>query len=450
MYDQRVHGIVWYEEGVPLAGIDVAHRYIEAAVLEVHVGIDSDDGVAAYLGSLVACVLYGELLDGRAVVGSIVGREEAHVAAYLHAQNLGNAYSEEQVEVGVDVELRQWQGILIAAGLKAHLVVPVDDFPVEVLGKRSPEHLHRACLHDIDGVTVVGGQDASFLSVLVQGVLHPEVGVVRHILKPNLQPCPQLVQSQCAVDLESYLAVQVVVVPPCGLRMVVPEEEGRLAVHEAHMEVGQEGVASEAQLQVRLAVDVEVADVFADKPYLARGIEVEARTLCPGQLTAHRHIVLVVRYSAALLVHELIGTQLVCAEERDAHRCPFVEAFAKGKAEGVAHRKGTADVFHVHPVSVIVIGVVVPNLVTHYYAAVLDGIEDEARREGYSVLSANSHERYEDEEHAIDNFISMHVEGIIACLAQSTTDYHHFEEISEMVKSERINLVHLMQRSKVK
>ena len=39
-----------------------------------------------------------------------------------------------------------------------------------------------------------------------------------------------------------------------------------------------------------------------------------------------------------------------------------------------------------------VIGVVVPNLVTHYYAAVLDGIEDEARKEGYSVISANTHE----------------------------------------------------------
>ena len=47
-----------------------------------------------------------------------------------------------------------------------------------------------------------------------------------------------------------------------------------------------------------------------------------------------------------------------------------------------------------------IIGVVVPNLVTHYYAAVLDGIEDEARRAGYSVISANSHESYEDEEHA--------------------------------------------------
>ena len=79
-----------------------------------------------------------------------------------------------------------------------------------------------------------------------------------------------------------------------------------------------------------------------------------------------------------------------------------------------------------------VIGVVVPNLVTHYYAAVLDGIEDEARHAGYSVISANSHESFEDESRAIDNFLGLHVEGIIACLAQTTTDYQHFEEIAAM------------------
>lgn len=79
-----------------------------------------------------------------------------------------------------------------------------------------------------------------------------------------------------------------------------------------------------------------------------------------------------------------------------------------------------------------VIGVVVPNLVTHYYAAVLDGIEDEASKQGYSVISANSHEDFLRESQVIDNFIGMHVEGIIACLAQDTTDYSHFEEIADM------------------
>ena len=79
-----------------------------------------------------------------------------------------------------------------------------------------------------------------------------------------------------------------------------------------------------------------------------------------------------------------------------------------------------------------VIGVVVPNLVTHYYAAVLDGIEQEARLAGYSVISANTHEDSEAEVKAIDNFINLHVEGIVACLSQNTTDYSHFEEIAQM------------------
>lgn len=79
-----------------------------------------------------------------------------------------------------------------------------------------------------------------------------------------------------------------------------------------------------------------------------------------------------------------------------------------------------------------IIGVVVPNLVTHYYAAVLDGIEAEAQKAGYSIISVNSHESCLAEARAVDNFNSLHVEGIIACLAQDTTDYTHFEEIQRM------------------
>ena len=78
------------------------------------------------------------------------------------------------------------------------------------------------------------------------------------------------------------------------------------------------------------------------------------------------------------------------------------------------------------------IGVVLPNLVTHFNAAVLDGIEEYATREGYSVISANSHEDHTREEQTVENFVSMHVEGIIACLAQDTVDYKHFEVINEM------------------
>ena len=79
-----------------------------------------------------------------------------------------------------------------------------------------------------------------------------------------------------------------------------------------------------------------------------------------------------------------------------------------------------------------IIGVVLPNLVTHYYASVLDGIECYAREKDYSVFASNSHENHEDEALAIENFVSMHVEGIIACLAQDTVDYSHFQKIHAM------------------
>ena len=79
-----------------------------------------------------------------------------------------------------------------------------------------------------------------------------------------------------------------------------------------------------------------------------------------------------------------------------------------------------------------ILGVVVPNLVTHYFASVLDGIEDYARQQGYSVISANSHEDHEREKAALDNFMRLHVEGIIACLAQDTTEYSHFTAIDDM------------------
>ncbi len=79
-----------------------------------------------------------------------------------------------------------------------------------------------------------------------------------------------------------------------------------------------------------------------------------------------------------------------------------------------------------------IIGVIVPNLVTHYFAAVLDGIEDYARKLGYTVVSANSHEDHEREAQALDTFLDMHVGGVIVCLAQDTVDYSPFLKMKEI------------------
>lgn len=72
-----------------------------------------------------------------------------------------------------------------------------------------------------------------------------------------------------------------------------------------------------------------------------------------------------------------------------------------------------------------IIGVVVPDIVTHFFASILNGIENMAVANGYFVIITTSHESFEYEKRNIENLANMRVEGIIACLSQETTDYRH-------------------------
>lgn len=79
-----------------------------------------------------------------------------------------------------------------------------------------------------------------------------------------------------------------------------------------------------------------------------------------------------------------------------------------------------------------IIGVVVPDIVTHFFSSILNGIENMAIRNGYFVIITTSHESYENEKRNIENLVNMRVEGIIACLSQETTDYSHFTTLKDI------------------
>ncbi|HEY4789175.1 MAG TPA: LacI family DNA-binding transcriptional regulator, partial [Bacteroidales bacterium] len=77
------------------------------------------------------------------------------------------------------------------------------------------------------------------------------------------------------------------------------------------------------------------------------------------------------------------------------------------------------------------IGVIVPDLVTHFYSSVISGIEQVAKENGYYIIIGSSYESYEKEKECIDNLLMSRVEGLIVCLAQDTCDYSHFDKIIE-------------------
>lgn len=75
------------------------------------------------------------------------------------------------------------------------------------------------------------------------------------------------------------------------------------------------------------------------------------------------------------------------------------------------------------------IGVIVPDIVTHFYASIISGIEQVADEHGYYILIASSSESQKKEQDVVDNLLKTRVEGIIVCLSQETSDFSHFERL---------------------
>jgi DNA-binding LacI/PurR family transcriptional regulator len=75
------------------------------------------------------------------------------------------------------------------------------------------------------------------------------------------------------------------------------------------------------------------------------------------------------------------------------------------------------------------IGVIVPDLVTHFYSSIISGIEDIAEQNGYYILIASSNESLKKEINSVENLLKTRVEGLIVCLSQETKTYDHFDRL---------------------
>jgi len=72
------------------------------------------------------------------------------------------------------------------------------------------------------------------------------------------------------------------------------------------------------------------------------------------------------------------------------------------------------------------IGVIVPDLVTHFFSSVISGIEFVAKQHGYYILISSSSESFEKEVESVRNLLNTRVEGLIVCLSQETSTFDHF------------------------
>lgn len=77
------------------------------------------------------------------------------------------------------------------------------------------------------------------------------------------------------------------------------------------------------------------------------------------------------------------------------------------------------------------IGIVVPDVAYNHNAHILKRIEADARKNGYMCIITDSDESQENEANCLELLENMHVEGIIICPSQETTNFSHLQRLKD-------------------
>lgn len=75
------------------------------------------------------------------------------------------------------------------------------------------------------------------------------------------------------------------------------------------------------------------------------------------------------------------------------------------------------------------IGLIIPEIVHHFFSSVIKGIISQAEKKGYLVIILQSNESYELEKKQLDLLQRKRVDGVIISLANGTADFKHLNDL---------------------
>ena len=77
----------------------------------------------------------------------------------------------------------------------------------------------------------------------------------------------------------------------------------------------------------------------------------------------------------------------------------------------------------------MILGVILPNLGEEYFSMAINGIEDVATKNKYTVLIGQSHDEVEREQQITEAMRRQRVDGLIVSLSKTTRSFEHFEQL---------------------
>lgn len=75
------------------------------------------------------------------------------------------------------------------------------------------------------------------------------------------------------------------------------------------------------------------------------------------------------------------------------------------------------------------LGVIIPEIIHHFFSCVISGIEEVAAANGFNVMIFQSNERHERETSICNVLLSNHVDGVLVSMSKETRKYNHFKKL---------------------
>lgn len=75
------------------------------------------------------------------------------------------------------------------------------------------------------------------------------------------------------------------------------------------------------------------------------------------------------------------------------------------------------------------IGVIIPEIVHHFFSSVISGIEDVAYGKGYNIMICQTNESFQREVIDIQALIDNRVDGILVSMSKNTLNFDHFQHV---------------------
>lgn len=109
---------------------------------------------------------------------------------------------------------------------------------------------------------------------------------------------------------------------------------------------------------------------------------------------------------------------------------PATKNMVKAFAEKVNYRPN-ALALSLRQSKTFTIGIIIPEIVHHFFSSVISGIEELAYASGYKVIICQSNEDCEREKVVLQALLDSRVDGILVSLSKTTRDFKHFQALLE-------------------